>query len=120
MYSAKVLDHLENPRNIGEIAEATARGESFNPVCGDRMILDLRIEGASGDERIVEARFQVEGCPPSIAAGSVLTELITGQTIAAARALTAREVTLALGALPRNKEHCSVLAVDALRAALAS
>ena len=115
MYSTKVLEHLENPRNTGEMADAGARGEATNPVCGDLLHLYLKIE----DGRIAAARFQVRGCPPSIAAGSALTEMIHGLTIEEARALKPLDVTRALESLPRNKEHCAVLAIDALRAALA-
>jgi nitrogen fixation NifU-like protein len=115
MYSAKVLEYLENPRNTGEMPDATARGEATNPVCGDLLHLYLKV----ADGRIIAASFQVQGCPPSIAAGSVLTELITGLTIEEAGKLAPRNVTDALEGLPRNKAHCSILAIDALRAALA-
>jgi nitrogen fixation NifU-like protein len=115
MYNAKVLEHLKNPRNVGEMADATARGEATNPVCGD--LLHLYVQVADG--RIAAASFKVQGCPPSIAAGSALTEMITGLTIEDARKLTPADITRALEPLPRNKEHCSVLAIDALRAALA-
>lgn len=115
MYSAKVLEYLENPRNIGEMPDATARGEATNPVCDDLLHLYLKV----ADGRIIAASFQVQGCPPSIAAGSVLTELITGLTIEEAGKLAPQDVTNALERLPRNKAHCSILAIDALRAALA-
>ncbi len=115
MYSAKVLEHLEAPRNVGEMSDAAARGEAVNPVCGDLLHLYLKTAGG----RITAASFKVKGCPPSIAAGSVLTELITGLTIDQARRLTPQDVTRALESLPRNKEHCSLLAIDALRNALA-
>ncbi len=115
MYSSKVLDHLENPRNVGELADATVKGESTNPVCGDHLYLSLRLEGGT----ISEARFMVEGCPPSIAAGSVLTEMLIGRGIDESRLLPPAAITAALDSLPRNKEHCSVLAIDALRSALA-
>ncbi len=115
VYSSKVLEHLENPRNAGEMADATASGEATNPVCGDLLHLYLKI----ADGKITAASFKVQGCPPSIAAGSALTELITGLTVEEARDLTPADITRALESLPRNKEHCSVLAIDALRAALA-
>ena len=115
MYSATVLDHLENPRNVGELEDATVRGTATNPVCGDLLHLSLHI----ADGKVAAARFTVQGCPPSIAAGSALTEMIVGQSPAALRKLTPRDVTQFLERLPRNKEHCSVLAIDALRAALA-
>jgi nitrogen fixation protein NifU and related proteins len=116
MYSVKVLEHLENPRNVGEMVDATARGEATNPVCGDLLDLYLRVS----DGRISAASFQVKGCPPSIAAGSVLTELITGLSLEEAGRLTPQDITGALAGLPRNKEHCAVLAIDALRAAIAA
>jgi nitrogen fixation NifU-like protein len=115
MYSTKVLEHLDNPRNVGEMPGADARGDAQNPVCGDLLQLYLKVI----DGRIDAATFQVQGCPPSIAAGSVLTESIIGLSIEDAGRLTPKEITRALESLPRNKEHCSVLAIDALRAALA-
>lgn len=116
MYSAKVLDHLENPRNVGQMEDATVAGQATNPVCGDLLNLHLKIT----DGRITAASFIVQGCPPSIAAGSALTEALIGLTIADARKLTPSDVTRLLEHLPRNKEHCSVLAIDALRSALSS
>ncbi|MCI0659801.1 MAG: iron-sulfur cluster assembly scaffold protein [Acidobacteria bacterium] len=115
MYSSKVLEHLDNPRNVGEMPGADARGDAENPVCGDLLQLYLKVI----DGRIDAATFQARGCPPSIAAGSVLTESIIGLSIEDALRLTPKEITKALESLPRNKEHCSVLAIDALRAALA-
>lgn len=116
MYSAKVLDHLENPRNVGELPEPDVVGKANNPVCGDLLNLHLKI----ADGRIIAASFIVQGCPPSIAAGSALTEALIGLTIENARKLTPSDVTRLLEHLPRNKEHCSVLAIDALRSALSS
>ncbi len=116
MYSATVLEHLENPRNVGEMDDATDVGEATNPVCGDLLTLHLKI----ADGKIAAASFTVQGCPPSIAAGSVLTEALIGLTIEDARKLTPSDVTHLLERLPRNKEHCSVLAIDALRSALSS
>ncbi|MGH9856066.1 MAG: iron-sulfur cluster assembly scaffold protein [Blastocatellia bacterium] len=116
MYSPKVLEHLENPRNVGEMEDATASAVSTNPVCGDLLYLYLKV----ADGKIIEASFKAQGCPPSIAAGSVLTEMITNLTLEEARKLAPQDVTRALESLPRNKEHCSALAIDALRAALAN
>jgi NifU-like protein involved in Fe-S cluster formation len=115
MYSPKVLEHLDNPRNAGEMPAATAHGVATNPVCGDLLHFYLKVE----ERRITAASFQVQGCPPSIAAASVLTEMLQGQTIEDARQFKAADVSAALGGLPRNKTHCAVLAIDALRAALA-
>ena len=115
MYSSKVLEHLDNPRHVGEMPGADARGDAENPVCGDLLQLYIKVI----DGRIDAATFKARGCPPSIAAGSVLTESIIGLSIEDALKLTPKEITRALESLPRNKEHCSVLAIDALRAALA-
>jgi nitrogen fixation NifU-like protein len=115
MYSSKVLEHLENPRHVGEMNNPSAHGEAVNPVCGDLLHLYLKISNGA----ITAASFKVQGCPPSIAAGSVLTELIAGLSLEEASRLKPQDVTRALEHLPRNKEHCSALAIDALRAALA-
>ena len=114
MYSPKVLEHLDNPRNVGAMADASARGEATNPVCGDLLHLYLKVEAG----KIVAASFQAQACPPSLAAGSVLTEMLQGLTTEAAALLKPADVTRALESLPRNKEHCPVLAIDALKAAL--
>jgi len=112
-YSDLVRDHFENPRNAGELADADAVGYQTNPVCGDTMRLTLRINGG----RVVEARFQTSGCPAAIATSSVCTEMIRGQTLAEAEALTKDDYAAALGGLPASKTHCSVLAADTVRAA---
>ena len=116
MYSTKVLEHLDNPRNVGVMADATARGEATNPVCGDLLHLYLKI----ADGKIVAASFQAQACPPCIAASSILTEMVQGLTTEEALLLKPTNVTQALESLPRNKEHCSVLAIDALQAAIKS
>ena len=114
MYSSKVLEHLDNPRNVGVMEDASARGDATNPVCGDVLYLYLKV----AEGKIVAASFQAQACPPCIAAASVLTEMLQGLAIDEACLLRAAAVTQKLEALPRNKEHCAVLAVDALRAAL--
>ena len=114
-YSDLVRDHFENPRNAGELADADAVGYQTNPVCGDTMRLTLRINGG----RVVEAHFQTSGCPAAIATSSVCTEMIRGQTLAEAEALTKEDYAEALGGLPAGKMHCSVLAADTVRAAAA-
>ena len=114
-YSDLVRDHFESPRNAGELADADAVGYQTNPVCGDTMRLTLRINGG----RVVEARFQTSGCPAAIATSSVCTEMISGQTLAEAEALTKEDYAAALGGLPASKMHCSVLAADTVRAAAA-
>ena len=114
MYSNKVLEHLDNPRNVGVLADATARGDATNPVCGD--LLQLYLKVAEG--KIVAASFQAQACPPCIAAASILTELIQGLAIEQAIQLKPVDITQALETLPRNKEHCPMLAIDALQAAI--
>jgi nitrogen fixation NifU-like protein len=114
MYSAQVLDHFENPRNVGEIDDADAAAEAENPVCGDVMRLSLRIAG----ERVVEARFKAKGCVASVACASMMTEVVTGKSLVEARGVSREKLSLMLGGLPQASEHAAQLAVDVLRAAL--
>jgi NifU-like protein involved in Fe-S cluster formation len=115
-YSEAFKDHIANPRNAGELPDANASGEETNPVCGDRMRLSLRVS----DGRIEAARFLAYGCPPTLVCGSVLTELITGKTIEEAARLTRKDLLDALGGLPSRKQHAAALAIETLRAAIAS
>jgi len=118
-YSERVMDHFRNPRNVGVIDGADGVGERFNPVCGDTTRLSLRIRPSTGSGlAIVEARFQTNGCPTAIATSSIATELLAGMPLDRAAALTKEDVAKAAGGLPPNRMHCSVLVVDALRAAL--
>jgi nitrogen fixation protein NifU and related proteins len=113
-YSEKVMDHFMHPRNMGEIEDADGVGEVGNPACGDVMKLYLKIEG----DTIVDAKFKTFGCGAAIASSSITTELIKGKSIDEALKLSNEAVAEALGGLPAAKQHCSVLAEDALRAAL--
>ncbi len=113
-YSDKVMDHFMHPRNMGEIEDASGVGEVGNPACGDVMRLYLKIE----DGKIVDAKFKTFGCGAAIASSSMTTELIKGKSIDEALKLSNEAVSEALGGLPAAKQHCSVLAEDALRAAL--
>ncbi len=115
-YSPLLLDHFNNPRNVGVIENASAVAEESNPVCGDTMRLTLRIDDA---DRILEARFQTVGCPAAIATSSAATEMITGQLISDIESLRRDDFAAAVGGLPASKVHCSVLAADALRKAIA-
>jgi len=115
-YSEAFKDHIANPRNAGELPDANATAEESNPVCGDRMRLSLRVS----DGRIEAARFLAYGCPPTLVCGSVLTELITGKTIEEAARLTRKDLLDALGGLPSRKQHAAALALETLRAAIAS
>lgn len=114
-YSETVLDHFERPRNNGELADANAVGFMTNPVCGDTLLLMLRVR----DGRIEAARWQSDGCVASIAASSLLSELLQGKSIAEAESITREAIVDALGGLPLSKLHSSVLAADALHQALA-
>jgi nitrogen fixation NifU-like protein len=113
-YSDKVLDHFMNPRNMGEIEDATTSGTVGNPVCGDIMKMDLKIV----DNIIVDAKFKTFGCGSAIATSSMATELIIGKTTDEALDLTNRAVAEALDGLPAVKMHCSVLAEQAVKKAL--
>lgn len=115
-YNETVLDHYRNPRNVGVLKGANAVGKAENSACGDVLHLYLAIDGG----RVVDSRFQTFGCAAAIAAGSRLTEMVTGATLDEIRAIRRRDVVEALGGLPPMKVHCSVLAEDALRDALES
>jgi len=114
LYSDEVMDHFENPRNVGKIEDADGVGTVGNPVCGDQMKLYLKID----DDTIVDARFKTFGCGAAIATSSMITELIKGKKIEEAKQITNKTVAEALGGLPKNKLHCSVLAEEAVEAAL--
>ena len=114
MYSEIVMDHFQNPRNVGKPGEFNARGVSGNPDAGPFMVLYLDIEG----EGIRGAAFQTYGCGPAIAAGSLLTEMVKGRSVAEARSITSHVLLDRLGGLPLGKTHCADLAVSALRDAL--
>ncbi len=116
MYSEVVQDHFEHPRNVGTLEHADAQAEVMNPACGDIMRLYLKIDG----DRIVEAKFQTQGCPAAIAAGSISTEMLVDMTIEAAAGLKRDAVNDALGGLPPQKVHSAVLVEDAVKAAVAS
>lgn len=114
IYSDKVMDHFRNPRNVGRIENPDGVGTVGNPVCGDVMKLYIKVE----DNRIVDAKFETFGCGAAIASSSMLTEMIKGKTIEEALQISNRAVAEALDGLPPAKLHCSVLAEDALKAAI--
>lgn len=115
MYSEKVMDHFTSPRNVGELADADAVGETGSFKCGDTMKLYLKVK----DERIEDIRFQTFGCGAAIASSSMLTEMVKGKTIDEAARVTNQDVADELGGLPPMKLHCSNLAADALQNAIA-
>jgi nitrogen fixation NifU-like protein len=114
LYSAKVMDHFTNPRNVGEIEDADGVGEVGNPRCGDIMKIFLKIDNGV----IVDAKFKTYGCGAAIATSSMATELIKGKTIKDALKVTNMAVAEALDGLPPIKMHCSVLAQEGIQAAI--
>ncbi len=115
IYSEKVMDHFNHPRNVGEIPDADAIGEVGNEVCGDIMKIYLKIE----NNIIVDVKFKTFGCGSAIATSSMATELIKGKPLDEALELTNKAVVEALDGLPPAKLHCSVLAEEAVKAAIA-
>ena len=119
VYSDQVKCHFLHPQNFLEEAESefkfNAKGKSGNMRCGDEMVFWLQIEGG----KIVDLRWQTFGCASAIASTSVLSEMAKGLTLAAAKKLTAKDVAAALGGLPKQKVHCSLLGDQALKAAIA-
>ena len=114
MYSPKVMDHFQNPRNTGDLPDANAVGRAGSPVCGDILRLYLKIV----DGKVSKATFKTFGCGAAIATSSILTEIVKGKTLDEVKAITNVQVAEALGGLPPIKMHCSVLAEEALRSAL--
>ncbi|MDD6142048.1 MAG: Fe-S cluster assembly scaffold protein NifU [bacterium] len=114
MYSEKVMDHFSNPRNVGEIADASGSGTVGNAKCGDIMKMDIKVENGI----IVDVKFKTFGCGAAIATSSMATEMVKGKTIDEALTLTNKAVAEALDGLPPVKMHCSVLAEEAIHAAI--
>lgn len=114
LYSEKVMDHFRNPRNVGVIEDADGVGEVGNAKCGDIMKMYLKIN----DDVIEDVKFETFGCGSAIASSSMATELIKGKPVSEAMELTNKAVAEALGGLPAHKLHCSVLAEEAIKAAL--
>ena len=113
-YSEKVMDHFANPSNVGEMKDFSGVGEVGNPKCGDIMRMYIKVEG----DTITDVSFMTFGCGAAIATSSMATELIKGKPLSEALQLTNQAVTKALDGLPAHKLHCSVLAEEAIRAAV--
>jgi nitrogen fixation NifU-like protein len=109
-YSQAVLDHFQNPRNVGDLPDADAEVRLEHPVCGDIMKLAIKVT----DGRIAQVRFRTQGCVAAIAAGSCLTQMVAGKSPAEAAALRREELLEALGGLPNASAHASHLAIDVL------
>lgn len=114
MYSEKVMDHFTNPRNVGEIEDASGVGTEGNPTCGDLMTIYIKVE----DNVITDIKFKTFGCGAAIATSSMITEMAMGKTIEEALKITRNDVAEELEGLPPVKMHCSNLAADALKAAI--
>ena len=115
-YSEIVMEHFRNPRNVGQIENADARSVEGSPACGDMVAVYLKVNPDS--QRITDIKFESYGCASNIATGSIITELAKGKTLEEAKTISWKEASEALGGLPPIKTHCSVLAVDGLRAAI--
>ena len=114
LYSDKVIDHFSNPRNVGEILDADGVGEVGNAKCGDIMKMYLKIV----DDVIIDVKFRTFGCGAAVATSSIATEMVLGKTVDEALQLTNKAVADALGGLPPVKMHCSLLAEEAVKAAI--
>jgi nitrogen fixation NifU-like protein len=115
MYSEKVMDHFTNPRNVGEIKDASGVGEVGNPTCGDIMRISIKVN----EQGIIEdVRFKTFGCGAAVATSSMVTEMVKGKSLDEALKITNAAVAEELGGLPANKMHCSNLAADALHKAI--
>ncbi len=114
LYSEKVMDHFQNPRNVGKMEDASGVGEVGNAVCGDIMRMYIKVE----DNIITDVKFITFGCGSAIATSSIATEMIKGHTVDEALTLSNKAVVEALDGLPAHKIHCSVLAEEAVKAAV--
>ncbi len=114
MYSEKVMDHFNNPRNVGEIPDADGIGSEGNPVCGDMMKIFIKVD----ENKITDIKFKTFGCGAAIAVSSMITEMAKGKTLDEALAITKESVAEALDGLPAQKQHCSNLGADALHKAI--
>jgi nitrogen fixation NifU-like protein len=113
-YNPIVIDHFTHPRNMGEMDNPDGVGEATNPACGDTMRLFIKVE----ENRVIDAKFLTFGCAAAIASSSITTEMIKGKTLEEILTISNQTVAEALGGLPPTKIHCSVLAEDALNAAV--
>ena len=115
LYSEKVMEHFNNPRNVGVIENADGVGEVGNPVCGDIMKITFKVDE---NEKLDDVKFQTLGCGAAIATSSIVTEMAKGMTLEQAAAISKQQVADELGGLPPAKMHCSVLATDGLKVAV--
>ena len=114
VYSAELLDHFQNPRNVGEVEAPDAIAQLENPACGDVLELTLKLEGS----RIADIRFRAKGCVPAMACGSAITQLVKGKNVDEARRVSREDLVRKVGGLPQASAHASHLAIDTLAALL--
>jgi nitrogen fixation protein NifU and related proteins len=114
MYNRKIIDHFQNPHNMGEMREPTVKKRIGNKICGDVMELALKIEG----QVIKDAKFQTFGCAAAIATSSILTDMIKGKKISTVKNLKPADIDQSLDGLPVTKKHCAVMALEALNSCL--
>ncbi|MHB1391408.1 MAG: Fe-S cluster assembly scaffold protein NifU [Thermoleophilia bacterium] len=115
MYTEKVMDHFQNPRNMGEVEAPDGVGEVGNPQCGDVMRITIKVDN---EEKIEDIKFKTLGCGAAIATSSMVTEMAKGKSLEEAQRISKKEVADALGGLPPQKMHCSNLASDGLKKAI--
>jgi nitrogen fixation NifU-like protein len=115
-YSEKVLEHFKNPHNVGKMEDANAKATEGSPACGDMVSVYLKVDEET--KKIEDIKFESYGCASNIATGSIITELAKGRTLDEAKKISWKQASDELGGLPAIKAHCSVLAVDGLRAAI--
>ncbi len=117
-YNEKVLEHFRNPRNVGSIENPDGKSTEGSPACGDMVSVYIKVDEET--KKIKDIKFESYGCASNIATGSIITELAKGKTLEEAKKISWKQASDALGGLPKIKTHCSVLAVDGLRAAIAN
>ena len=115
-YNDKVLDHFRNPRNVGRLEDADGKATEGSPACGDMVAVNIKVD--DNTKKITDIKFESYGCASNIATGSIITEMAKGKTLDEAKKITWKEASEELGGLPAIKVHCSVLAVEGLRAAI--
>lgn len=118
LYSKKVMEHFKKPHNMGKLNKPSGVGRVGNPVCGDLMELQIKIEKNKDKEIITDAKFQTFGCGAAIATSSILTDMIIGKTLEEAQKVSNKAIIESLDGLPPVKRHCSVLAEEALEKAI--
>ncbi|MCK5128873.1 MAG: Fe-S cluster assembly scaffold protein NifU [Clostridiales bacterium] len=114
MYNKKVMEHFSNPRNVGEIENASGTGQVGSAACGDIMKIDIKVE----DNIIVDVKFKTFGCGAAVASSSIATEMIIGKSVEEALKFTNKDLLKEIGGLPNEKIHCSILAEEALQEAI--